>query len=78
MLNNIKITLTDGNEIKTGIKGTHEEIIEHYQQNNYFTLNSSVPESNQIKRIEFLDAPIQENCSSKVYLFIQDENGLYQ
>lgn len=69
----IKVFLQDGDEITTRINGTEDNVYNHYRQNNLLN------QSNQVKKIEFLESPLLEECSSLKYLFIDyDGSGILQ
>ena len=69
-MKNIKITFVNGDSMTTLINGTEEEIINYYNNNNFYGYNSE--EYNQIKEIEFL-----YNENKRIYLFNKVYDNLY-
>ena len=69
-MKNIKITFVNGDSMTTLINGTEEEIINYYNNNNFYGCDSE--EYDQIKEIEFLYG---EN--KRIYLFNKVYDNLY-
>ena len=79
MKRNIKLTLLNGDIIRTPINGTEEEIIQHYRDNNFFKSCTHDEILEQVESLEFLDASeIDPHCSSIVYRFIDYGNCFYE
>lgn len=66
----IKINFVNGDSITTLINGSEKEIINHYNNNNFYGCDSK--EYNQVKEIEFLYG---EN--KRIYLFNRVHENLY-
>jgi hypothetical protein len=73
----IRVFLEDNIFLITEINGDVNEIVKHYQQNNYL-LWLTGNANRQIKKIEFIDSSLLKESKYK-YLFIDlDSNGLLQ
>lgn len=65
----IKAIFEDDDYITTRIRGTLQDIINHYSENN-------MTADNQVKKIEFIESYLLDDASSYVYLFVKNDNGI--
>ena len=65
----IKVIFEDDDYITTRIRGTLQDIINHYTENN-------TTASNQVKKIEFIESHLLDENSSYTYCFIKNDNGI--
>lgn len=69
-MKNIKVNFIDGDYLFTTINGSESEIINHYNNNNFY--GSTAKEYIQVESIEFLYG---EN--KRIYLFNKVDDNLY-
>lgn len=65
----IKVIFEDDDYITTRIRGTLQDIINHYTENN-------MTADNQVKKIEFIESHLLDDASSYTYLFVKNDNGI--
>lgn len=65
----IKVIFEDDDYITTRIRGTLQDIINHYTENN-------MTADNQVKKIEFIKSHLLNENSSYTYCFIKSDNGI--
>lgn len=70
----IKVTFVNGNHVYTTINGTDNQILNHYNDNNFFT-------SNLNKQVKEVEIELNQNellrgqeSGKKVYIFNYDKN----
>ena len=71
----IKLTLVNGHVINTLINGTEEEIINHYNDNNFLSCCSNDDNiKTNVKEIEIEVEPVALGCkkSTRIYVFKYD------
>ena len=70
----IKVTFVNGNYVYTTINGTDNQILNHYNDNNFFTSNLN----KQVKEVEIElnkdELMTGQRGGKKVYLFQYDKN----
>lgn len=65
----IKVIFEDNDYNTTRIRGTLQDIINHYKENN-------MTADNQVKKIEFIESHLLDDASSYTYLFVKNDNGI--